>query len=131
MFMQEEGFGGNGLIPVGGNILCDNPLVHPYLIILLGFRYLAPSTPSISSAGVAIGAGSALSSPASPIPRNPTISNSPVRRSPTGSSLAEASGSIGIVHSLSILYAFHGGSRRLNEVRDWNEVGDGEYGMKL
>jgi F0F1-type ATP synthase membrane subunit c/vacuolar-type H+-ATPase subunit K len=68
-----------------------------------------PSKLALFTIGVAIGAGSALASPASPIPRNPTISNSLVRRSPTGSSLAEASGSIGIVHSLSILYAFHGG----------------------
>ena len=76
------------------------------LLILLGFRYLASSIPSISLAGVAIGVGSVLASSASSIPRNPTISNSLVRRSPTGSSLAEASGSIGIVHSLLILYAF-------------------------
>ena len=75
-------------------------------MILLGFRYLASSIPLISLVGVAIGVGSVLALSASSIPRNPTISNSLVRRSPTGSSLAEASGSIGIVHSLSILYAF-------------------------
>ncbi len=75
-------------------------------MILLGFRYLASSIPLISLAGVAIGVGSVLASLTSSLARNPSISNSLVRWSSIGSSLAEVSGSIGIVHSLSILYAF-------------------------
>jgi len=49
------------------------------LIILLGFRYSASSIPSISSAGVAIGAGSIPSILIFAICRNPIISNVLIR----------------------------------------------------
>ena len=52
-----------------------------YLIvtILLGFRYSASSIPLISSAGVAIGAGSIPSILIFAICRNPVISNVLIR----------------------------------------------------
>ena len=50
-----------------------------YFIILLGFRYSASSIPSISSAGVAIGAGSIPSILIFAICRNPIISNVLIR----------------------------------------------------
>ena len=48
-------------------------------IILLGFRHLASSIPSISSAGVAIGVGSAPSISIFAICRNPIIPNVLIR----------------------------------------------------
>jgi len=75
-------------------------------IILLGFRYSASSIPSISSAGVAIGAGSIPSILIFAICRNPIISNVLIRWALIGSSLVEVSGSIGSVYSLLIPYAF-------------------------
>ena len=79
-----------------------------YLIvtILLGFRYSASSIPLISSAGVAIGAGSIPSILIFAICRNPVISNVLIRWALIGSSLVEVSGSIGSVYSLLIPYAF-------------------------
>ena len=76
-------------------------------MILLGFRYLASSIPSISLAGVAIGVGLILSILIFPICRNPIISNVLIRRAFIGSSLVEVSGSIGSVYSLLIPYAFY------------------------
>ena len=76
-------------------------------MILLGFRYLASSIPSISLAGVAIGVGLTLSISIFPICRNPIISNVLIRRAFIGSSLVEVSGSIGSVHSPLIPYAFY------------------------
>ena len=80
-----------------------------YLIvtILLGFRYSASSIPLISSAGVAIGAGSIPSILIFAICRNPVISNVLIRWALIGSSLVEVSGSIGSVYSLLIPYAFY------------------------
>ena len=75
-------------------------------IILLGFRYSASSIPLISSAGVAIGAGSIPSILIFAICRNPVISNVLIRWALIGSSLVEVSGSIGSVYSLLIPYAF-------------------------
>ena len=54
-------------------------LIVILLIILLGFRYSASSIPSISSAGVAIGAGSIPSILIFAICRNPIISNVLIR----------------------------------------------------
>ena len=76
-------------------------------MILLGFRYLASSIPSISLAGVAIGVGLIFSILIFPICRNPIISNVLIRRAFIGSSLVEVSGSIGSVYSLLIPYAFY------------------------
>lgn len=75
-------------------------------MILLGFRYSASSIPTISPAGVAIGVGLIPASLISSISRNPAISNVSIRWSFIGSSLVEVSGSIGLVYSLSIPYAF-------------------------
>ena len=72
--------------------------------ILLGFRYSASSIPLISSAGVAIGAGSIPSILIFAICRNPVISNVLIRWALIGSSLVEVSGSIGSVYSLLIPY---------------------------
>ena len=83
-------------------------VIYPYLLILLGFRYLASSIPSISSAGVAIGVGSIPSISIFAICRNPIILNVLIRWALIGSSLVEVSGSIGSVFSLLILYAFWG-----------------------
>nr|YP_010729745.1 Atp9 [Calcarina hispida]WEF49985.1 Atp9 [Calcarina hispida] len=80
-------------------------IIH-YLIILLGFRYLASSIPLISLAGVAIGAGLILSILIFAICRNPIISNVLIRWALIGSSLVEVSGSIGSVYSFLIPYAF-------------------------
>ena len=77
-------------------------------MILLGFRYSASSIPTISSAGVAIGVGLIPASLIFSISRNPAITNVSIRWSFIGSSLVEASGSIGLVYSLSIPYAFIG-----------------------
>ena len=76
-------------------------------MILLGFRYLASSIPSISLAGVAIGVGLIFSILIFPICRNPIISNVLIRRAFIGSSLVEVLGSIGSVYSLLIPYAFY------------------------
>ena len=77
----------------------------PY-IILLGFRYLASSIPSISLAGVAIGVGLIFSILIFSICRNPVISNVLIRWAFIGFSLVEVSGFIGLVYSFLILYAF-------------------------
>ena len=74
-------------------------------MILIGFRYIASSIPSISLAGVAVGVGIISAPSAFSISRNPTISNTLIRWSFTGSSLVEASGSIGLVYSFLIPYA--------------------------
>ena len=55
------------------------------IIILLGFRYSASSTPIISSVGVAIGAGSTPSISIFAICRNPIIPNVLIRRALIGS----------------------------------------------
>ena len=75
------------------------------IIILLGFRYSASSTPPISSAGVAIGVGLTSSISSVSMSRNPIITNNLIRWAFIGSPLAEVSGSIGSVHSLLIPYA--------------------------
>ena len=75
------------------------------LIILLGFRYSASSTPIISSVGVAIGAGSTPSMSIFSICRNPIIPNVLIRRALIGSPPVEVSGSIGTVYSFLVLYA--------------------------
>ena len=48
-------------------------------MVLLGFRHLAPSIPSIRLTGVAIGVGVLPAFSALPTRRNPPISNSSVR----------------------------------------------------
>ena len=48
-------------------------------MILLGFRYLASSIPSISPAGVAVGVGIIFASLVFSISRNPTISHTLIR----------------------------------------------------
>jgi len=75
-------------------------------VILLGFRHLASSTPSISSAGVAIGAGLIPSISIFATCRNPIISNVLIRWALIGSPSAEVPGSIGSVYSLLILYYY-------------------------
>ena len=79
---------------------------YVFYIIPLGFRYSASSIPSISSAGVAIGAGSIPSILIFATCRNPIISNVLIRWALIGSSLVEVSGSIGLAYSLLISYAF-------------------------
>ena len=79
-----------------------------YYLILLGFRHLASSIPSISLAGAAIGAGLTFSYSLFPTRRNPIITNVLIRRALIGSPPVEVSGSIGSVHSLLIPYAFEG-----------------------
>ena len=77
------------------------------IIILLGFRYSASSTPIISSVGVAIGAGSTPSISIFAICRNPIIPNVLIRRALIGSPPVEVSGSIGSVYSFLVLYALY------------------------
>ncbi len=67
---------------------------------------LASSITLISSAGVAIGAGSIFSILIFAICRNPIISNVPIRWALIGSSLVDVPGSIGSVYSFLIPYAF-------------------------
>lgn len=74
------------------------------LIILLGFRYLASSIPSIPSAGVAIGAGSTPSISIFATCRNPIIGNVLIRRALIGSPSVEVPGFIGSIYSLLIPY---------------------------
>jgi len=74
-------------------------------MILLGFRYLASSIPSISPAGVAVGVGIIFASLVFSISRNPTISHTLIRWSFIGFSLVEVPGFIGLVYSFLILYA--------------------------
>ena len=54
-------------------------LLSLFSIILLGFRYLASSIPTISLAGVAIGVGLIFSISIFAICRNPIISNVLIR----------------------------------------------------
>ena len=89
-----------------GYLLLALPYYSLVLIILLGFRYLASSIPLVSLAGVAIGVGLILSLLIFSISRNPIIANILIRWAFIGSSLVEVSGSIGLVYSFLILYAF-------------------------
>jgi len=54
-------------------------LLSGYLMILLGFRYLASSIPIICFAGVAFGVGLVFASLILSLSRNPSILNSLVR----------------------------------------------------
>ena len=60
-------------------IFMTSSMIMRYFLILLGFRYLASSIPSISLAGVAIGVGLTLSILIFSICRNPIISNVLIR----------------------------------------------------
>ncbi len=70
------------------------------LIILLGFKYLASSIPSIVFAGVGVGVGLILAMLLNSMARNPLISNNLVRWAFIGFSLVEVSGFTGLVYSL-------------------------------
>ena len=76
-----------------------------YIMILMGFRYLASSIPIICLTGVAIGVGLIFAFLVFSTPRNPSISNNLIRWSFTGFSSVEVSGFIGLVYSLLLSYA--------------------------
>ena len=75
------------------------------IMISSGSKYSASSIPSISSIGVAIGAGITYASSVSSSSRNPSISDTSIRWSFIGSSLCETSGSTALVHALPTSYA--------------------------
>ena len=77
------------------------------LIILIGFRYTAPSTPITSLLGAAIGVGIIYAASTLGISRNPSIINLSIRWPFIALSLCEASGFIGTVYPPLISYALY------------------------
>jgi F-type H+-transporting ATPase subunit c len=78
---------------------------YDFVMILLGFRYLASSIPLVSLAGVGVGVGLIFSFLLLSISRNPVLSNTLIRWSFIGFSLVEVSGFIGLIFAFLILYA--------------------------
>jgi len=78
-----------------------------FSIILIGFRYTAPSTPITSLLGAAIGVGIIHAASTLGISRNPSIINLSIRRPFIAPSPREASGFTGTVYPPLISYALY------------------------
>ncbi len=76
-------------------------------MIPLGSRYSAPSIPTTSPTGVAIGAGFTSAYSTLSTSRNPASSSYLIRRALIGFPSAEVSGSIGLAYSFLSLHALY------------------------